>query len=261
MPFPTHNSALKEINKLFFKFLWDGKGDKIKCSGVTSDFSEGGAKMLDITAFNCSLKVTWIKKYINPTNVGKRKSLFNFSLNKLGRQLVFQGNLDKKDTIKINVNDAFLSELLELWSDISFREVPFIQNDFIDLPLWNNSLIRVANKPVFYKQWANDGITKIGHLMNSAENCQLLNYQNFQSKYNIKTSFIQYYGIITSISKLRNKLDAQQPRTVQEKENWATKILLCKKVSRNVYKALIAKVQTTPENSQAKWERATIWKT
>ena len=206
---------------------------------MISDYSEGGAKMLDITAFYRSLKATWIKKYIDPTNIGKRKSLFNFSLNQLGRQLVFQGNLDKKDTIKINVNDAFLRELLELWSDINFRQVPFTQNDFIDLPLWNNSLIRVANKPVFYKQRANKGISKIGHLLDSAENCQLLSYQNFQSMYKIKTSFIH----------------AQQPRTVQEKENWATKILLCKKVSRNDYKTLIDKVRTTPEHSQVKWER------
>ena len=31
--------------------------------------------MLDITAFNRSLKTTWIKKYIDPTNIGKWKSL------------------------------------------------------------------------------------------------------------------------------------------------------------------------------------------
>ena len=136
----------------------------------------------------------------------------------------------------------FLRELLELWSDINFRQVPFTQNDFIDLPLRNDSLIRVANKPVFYKHWANNWISKIGHLMDSAENCQLLSYQNLQSRYKIKTSFIQYYGIITSISKLRNNLDAQQPRIVQEKENWATEILLCKKGSGNVYKTLIDKV-------------------
>ena len=77
---------------------------------MISDFLEGGVKMLDITA-------TWIKKNINQTNNGKSKSLSNFTVNKLGRQLVCQGNLDKKDTIKINVKDAFLRELLELWSD------------------------------------------------------------------------------------------------------------------------------------------------
>ena len=67
--------------------------------------------MLDMTAFNRSLKATWIKKHIDPTNIGKWKSLFNFSLNKLGRQLVFQGNQDKKDTIKINVNEAYSGTL------------------------------------------------------------------------------------------------------------------------------------------------------
>ena len=47
-PLQTNHKAIKEINVLFYKFLWDGKGDKIKRNVMINDFSEGGLKMIDI---------------------------------------------------------------------------------------------------------------------------------------------------------------------------------------------------------------------
>ena len=49
----------------FYKFLWDGKRDKIKRSEMIDDYSDCGQKMLDIMAFNKSLKIAWIVKYIS----------------------------------------------------------------------------------------------------------------------------------------------------------------------------------------------------
>ena len=50
--------TLREINDLLFKFLWDGKRDKIKRSEMIADYGDGGQKMLEIMAFNKSLKIT-----------------------------------------------------------------------------------------------------------------------------------------------------------------------------------------------------------
>ena len=49
--------SLKEINDLLFKFLSDGKRDKIKLSEMIVDYGDGGLKMLDIIAFSKSLKI------------------------------------------------------------------------------------------------------------------------------------------------------------------------------------------------------------
>lgn len=49
-PLPTSMEALQNVNKLLSDFLWDGKGDKIKSMLIT--------------------KVSWIKKYLDPTNRG-----------------------------------------------------------------------------------------------------------------------------------------------------------------------------------------------
>ena len=77
-PLQTDHKAIKEINVLFYKFLWDGKEDKIKRNVMINDFSEGGLKMIDIESFNKSLKSSWIKKYLDPENCSSWKSFFLF---------------------------------------------------------------------------------------------------------------------------------------------------------------------------------------
>ena len=49
---------------MFYKFLWNDKGDKIKRKVMINDYPEGGLKMIDIASFNKSLKATWIQKYL-----------------------------------------------------------------------------------------------------------------------------------------------------------------------------------------------------
>ena len=56
------HQAIKEISKMFFKFIGNDKGDKIKRKIMINDYSEGGLKVIDITSFNKSLKAIWIKK-------------------------------------------------------------------------------------------------------------------------------------------------------------------------------------------------------
>ena len=62
-PLQTNHEVIKEqINKLFFNFLWNDKGDKIKCTVMINDYPNGGHKMINVVSFNKSLKASWIKK-------------------------------------------------------------------------------------------------------------------------------------------------------------------------------------------------------
>ena len=45
-PLQTNHEALKEINAIFFQFLWDEKGDKIKRNVMIKDYAEVGLKMI-----------------------------------------------------------------------------------------------------------------------------------------------------------------------------------------------------------------------
>ena len=72
-PIQSSPEAIKEINSIFYNFLWNGKGDKIKRNVMINDYSQGGLKMIDILSFNKSLKATWIKKYLDTENGGSWK--------------------------------------------------------------------------------------------------------------------------------------------------------------------------------------------
>ena len=102
-PLRTCFKSLKEINDLLFKFLWDGKRDKIKRSEMIADYGDGGQKMLDVMAFNKYLKIAWIVKYISDDCKSKWKVFWDFFFSKWGGKLVFLGNLEKKDATKHDI--------------------------------------------------------------------------------------------------------------------------------------------------------------
>ena len=122
-PLPTNQQVLDEINNIFYKFLWDGKGNKIKRSIMISDYENGGLRMLDLNSFDEALKLSWMRKYLNYNNSGKWKLLFDFQLDDYGGVEFFRGNLDRKDVSKyINVPDPFIAEIVQIWTEMSFED-------------------------------------------------------------------------------------------------------------------------------------------
>ena len=71
--------VIKEINCLFYDFLWDSKGDKIKRTEMINEYNKGGLEIIDLESFNESLKIKWIKGYLDDNNKGKWKSFVNYS--------------------------------------------------------------------------------------------------------------------------------------------------------------------------------------
>ena len=111
-PLPTCHVAIKEINDLLYKFLWDGKGDKIKRTVVINDYQEGGIKMLDIKSFNSALKATWIPKYLDVNNKGKWKIVFKYWLSRIQKENIFTyillEKMLKRSTLMINFCKSLL---------------------------------------------------------------------------------------------------------------------------------------------------------
>ena len=143
-PLPTSTEALQKVNKLLFDFLWNGKGDKIKRTVIIKDYDEVGLKMIDINTFNQSLKVSWIKKYLDQTNGGIWKFVFDDSLKKHGGEAIFSYNLHKDEILMLGISNPFFCEVLETWAELHFSDVVTINNANIgDQIIWYNSLIRI----------------------------------------------------------------------------------------------------------------------
>jgi hypothetical protein len=54
--------VMKEIQDMFYKFLWDGKPDKIKRNVIINNYEEGGLKLPHIESFCKVLKMSWLYK-------------------------------------------------------------------------------------------------------------------------------------------------------------------------------------------------------
>ena len=200
---PSNYSVINEINTLFYQFLCNGKGDKIKRKIMINDCCEGGLKMIDLISFNKSLKTSWIQKYLDSTNNGKWKVFFDLALQNYGRENVFTGNLNIKDTItSIKVSDPFREELLKLWAEVNFEQKITTLEQLQEQSLWHNSLIRLENKPIFFKDWCSKGITKVKHLQIPESN-NYLSLTEFQQKYDLNVPPLSFYGIISAVSKRR----------------------------------------------------------
>ena len=153
-PLPTSHSALDEVNKLFFDFLWNSKGDKIKRDIIISDYENGGLKMIDIRLFTKELKSSWVKKYLDTQNHGKWKLFFDLELQDFGRGAVFRGNLSKADVSKhLKITDAFTREILQVWSEINYAEKFTSMKHMLSQSIWQHSLIRVGNNRIYYRSW------------------------------------------------------------------------------------------------------------
>ena len=218
---------------------------------MINDYSEGGLKMIDIASFNKSLKATWIKKYLDSGNRGKWKNFFNLALGKYGGSHFFElGNLNRKDIDKLKIEDPFIKEIVEIWSDTFFERKIVSKDHFLSLPLLQNSLIRINNAPVFCNNWLTKGITKVKHLMDE-NSLNFFSLDHFQNRYNIRVKPLMFFGIVSAVKSLQRQI----PRTHQQYESPFNTFLKSQKSSRIVYKQLIANKSEKPISCIDKWHK------
>ena len=74
LPTPS-GKLIRKLNCLFFNFLWDNKPDKIKRSIAMKKLEKGGISMIDLSTFDKSLKLTWLRRFM--LNEPKRKLVVN----------------------------------------------------------------------------------------------------------------------------------------------------------------------------------------
>ena len=75
---------------------------------------------------------------------------FYFHLSKVGGKLIFLGNLAPRDARKLDIKDDFIQELVELWADLNYRDSFASQANFRAGHIWNNSMIRIAGKTIYF---------------------------------------------------------------------------------------------------------------
>ena len=168
---------------------------------------------------------------------------------------MFTGSLNTKDTKKsITVSDVFLVEILEIWAEVNFEQQLASLEHFQEQILWQNSLIRIENKPIFFKDWCSKGITKVKHLQKPECN-SYLSLKDFQLKlkYDLTAAPLRFYCLISAVKALGNSSLKEVNDNKQEYEPLSTKLLKSKNISALVFKSLVRNKGEAPRNSQKKW--------
>ena len=253
VPLPSNHYAIKELNDMFYYFLWNGKGDKIKRKVMINEPGNGGLKMIDLCSFNKSLKTTWVKKYLDTTNNGKWKLLFDDELKNYSCENLFRCNLNVKDAKEvIKVTDPLLKEILEYWTEANFQRQITSEINFREQGLWFNSLIRIANKPIFFKDWSEKGITKVKDLQMTGTN-RFLPLNALASKYDIKPRPLGFYGLVSAVKSLHKTVTEVDEIRNQNPETLCDRIMKSQRPGPLIYKKFIKANSLTPTNSQNKW--------
>ena len=115
LPTPT-NSSLKELNDIFFKFLWSNKPDKINRDVTILDHSMGGLKMTHLEYSLVALKARWINRLISKSSPWTK--LFQLTIFWDLRRLTDFGP-DYSNALQMKTNNIFWLDVFAAWKKLT----------------------------------------------------------------------------------------------------------------------------------------------
>ncbi len=195
LPTPSNN-FMKKLEQTLFKFIWKGKPDKISREIMYCNKSEGGLKMTNVHDFADSIKIAWIKRYLDNENKGKWKVFFSKEIFKVGDVWVWLCNVYKDTDFCYDILcNAFLCDVFRAW----FRLRKVCEETTTDEVLWYNSKIKVKKKTIFYRTWSEKGVNFISDLL--YEKKRFMTFNEFKQKYNINCMYLKYFGLVSAVTK------------------------------------------------------------
>ena len=183
---PISESFLREVNHLFYNFLWNGKPDKIKRSTANLKYIEGGINMINIFNFEKALKVSWMKKLISKPNSQWHK-LINILYKDLNMILTHGDQWFDKITHKIH--NQFWQDVLKAWNILNKQLKAKEDQEILRYCIWYNS--KISKDPIFFADWHKRGIYFLHDILNS--DGHMLEIGQLNQKFQIRINILNYY--------------------------------------------------------------------
>ena len=162
----------KDLNKMFFKFIWNGGTDRVKRKYFCNDYGDCGLRMIDPYAFCMAQKMSWVKLLLDDNYDSMWKTIEFSVLEQFSDMRDILWRSHAPDNILNNLGCTQLSDSLRTWyifrDKISAKK---LDNDFLYLGyyqvLWFNRNIRSKSKLFFfYEDWFKKGIVYVKDLLN-----------------------------------------------------------------------------------------------
>ena len=190
LPNPTQ-AELKQLERLFFQFLWAGKRDPVKRAKIVQDYAHGGLRMLDLLSFVKSMKISWLKRLATTNAVwGEVVS------NELSRvQDILTYGSKKLLKISAEINNPFWKNVINALADFSSiykPELPQILSESI----WFSD--HTKYKCSIVSSWNKKGVRFLGDLINE-DSGKLHTKESLENAFGIKMTFLCFHSLIKSL--------------------------------------------------------------
>ena len=144
LPEPS-KQIIQDLNRSFYSFIWANKPDKISREQICQVYNEGGVKMIDIFTHVKSLKISWIRRFLKSNSL-EENNTFHLLGSFLPKPCLFQMGSVYFTTLADLTPNPFWKEVLLAWSEL----VELFTCNIACQPLWNNPLIKINNKVIFF---------------------------------------------------------------------------------------------------------------
>ena len=247
LPGPSRD-ILQSIESMLYKFIWNGKIDRISRKQLIQTYRNGGLKMVHLISFMKKLKLSWLRRLI--CNDTTWTDLFKEIIKSDFEKIFVLGN-EYIRLLANKVKNSFWKETFEILYE--FRNlIKMKPTDTIYQPLWYNHKIKIGGKYIFYKSWYDRGIHTICDLCN--EEGTLLSYNEFQIKYGFTPEYISFIGLRNSILSQWNRFNVVNHYSLPHCPNFINILLKDKSKLQSVYKIFIGNINNH-EKYQTNWKK------
>ena len=199
LPDPSQG-FLSELSGMFYKFLWDGKPSKLSKTYVCGNYGEGGIRMLDVHSSLSALKVSWLRRIMFSDSIIKQILLCScpevINLEMYGCEYV--------NVLLMRCPNPFWIDVFKHYKFFCTKCIPRNVLEFFGENIHYNINITRDKKTVHLKEWIENGIISVGHLVNDSGN--FLSFDDFKQKFpDVNTNFLIYQGVIEAIKRYKQK--------------------------------------------------------
>jgi hypothetical protein len=124
-------------------------------------------------------------------------------------------------------------------------------NDVLSQSIWLNSHIKVNNTSPCLKNWIEKDMYIINDLLD--QNKQIMSYEIFQDTYHVDTTFVQFYGIISTIPRHWKHLINTCHNLIYKENKFIHQLQIDPKPCKYFYRQFIDKNTIVPVNIINKW--------
>lgn len=240
---------VKRIENIIFEFIWNKKRARVKKGVLKMEYKKGGLKVPDVLTVARSLKVGWVKRYLDQNNSSNWKKVVSPLLKITEEVSIFQCN-PEVNQIQRRVNNIFWREAVLAWREVAQKETP-TAGEVLNEVIWFNKNIRIERVPGIRRNVCiAKGIVKVNDLYDNNRR-RMLSANELAIKFGIHPLPCQ--SLIRIIPESWRAILHAGERVTMVGDKAAQEMFETKKVVRWAYLKIIRKNETRPIACD-KWE-------